>query len=419
MRKTKTKTKAGMTMSVATPFTLPNGIVLKNRLVKSAMSESLANDQRNPTAGLARLYRTWAAGGTSLLISGNIMVDRRHVGEARNVVLQADSDLEAFRLWTRAGTENGTQFWAQLNHPGKQTPATLTREPVAPSAIAMGEGFQLAFRRPRALRDEEIFGIIGQFARSAALAKQVGFTGVQIHGAHGYLVNQFLSPRHNQRNDRWGGSLENRMRFVLEVYRAIRTEVGAGFPVGIKLNSADFMDGGFSEEDSMQVVEALAKAGIDLIEISGGTYESLAMTGDRVAASTQHREAYFLAYAEQVRQRVATPLMVTGGFRSGGGIGAALDSGATDLIGLSRPLAVEPDFSARLLADPQHRVHVRRLTTGCRRLDRLSLLNITWYEHQLARMASGQAPHPQLSVWRSLALTFRDMGLDAFMTRRA
>ncbi len=416
---TNRKIEKGQAMTVATPYTMPNGVVLKNRLAKSAMSEQLADDGRNPTEGLACLYRRWAAGGTGLLITGNIMVDRRHVGEARNVVLQDDSDLEAFRRWTRAGTEHGAQFWAQLNHPGKQTPATLTWEPVAPSAIALGEGFQLAFRKPRALRDEEILGIVAQFARSAALAKRVGFTGVQIHGAHGYLVNQFLSPRHNRRSDRWGGSLENRMRFVLETYRAIRAEVGADFPVGIKLNSADFQHGGFSEEESMQVVQALTGAGIDLIEISGGTYESPTMTGEKVASSSQRREAYFLAYAEQLRRRVKTPLMVTGGFRSGGGIAAALDSGATDLIGLSRPLAIEPDFSARLLADPDHRVEVRRLTTGNRRLDHISLLNITWYEHQLARMAVGKAPLPGLNVWRSLAITFRDMGLSAFATRRA
>ncbi|HSW14751.1 MAG TPA: NADH oxidase, partial [Solimonas sp.] len=253
----------------------------------------------------------------------------------------------------------------------------------------------------------------------AALAKAVGFGGVQIHGAHGYLVNQFLSPHHNRRTDRWGGSLENRMRFVLEVYRAIRAAVGDGFPVGIKLNSADFMHGGFSEQDSMQVVSALAEAGVDLIEISGGTYESPAMTGASVPASTAAREAYFLAYAEQVRQRVSVPLMVTGGFRSGAGIAAALDGGATDMIGLSRPLAVQPDFSKRLLADPCHRIDLRQLTTGIRSLDRLGLLNITWYEHQLAFIARGEPTKPRLNAWHSLALTFRDLGLAALIQRRA
>lgn len=264
-----------------TPLVLANGIVLKNRLAKAAMSEQLADGRHDPAAGLERLYRTWAAGNIGLLISGNIMIDRDHLGEAKNIVLDEDSSLAAFQRWTLAGREHGTHFWAQLNHPGKQTPKMLTREPLAPSAIALGRGLERAFNTPRAMNEADIADVICKFARSALLAREAGFTGVQIHGAHGYLVSQFLSPRHNQRSDRWGGSFENRMRFVLEVYRAIRVAVGADFPVAIKLNSADFQKGGFSEEESMLVVEALAREGIDLVEISGGTYESPAMVGRR------------------------------------------------------------------------------------------------------------------------------------------
>ena len=333
-------------LSLDSSFTLPTGTVIKNRLFKSAMSEQLGDKQHNPTQGLANLYQRWAQGGLGLAMSGNIMIDRTALGEPKNVVLDERSNLTLFKNWTSAGTQNGTNFWAQLNHPGKQIPNFMTKEPVAPSAIALKRGLEKGFNKPRALEENEILDIISKFATAARLAKEVGFTGVQIHGAHGYLVSQFLSPSHNQRDDQWGGSLENRMRFVREVYKAVRAEVGTDFPVGIKLNSADFMKGGFSEEDSMQVIKQLSEDGIDLIEVSGGTYESPAMVGhrdkdDQPKASTVKREAYFLEYAESVRQHTDKPLIVTGGFRSSKGMSDALNSGACDFVGLARPFAVQ------------------------------------------------------------------------------
>lgn len=326
---------------------------------------------------------------------------------------------------TRAAGAQGTHFWAQLNHPGKQTPKTLTKEPVAPSAISLGKELAPMFNRPRALSDGEIVALVGKFARAAQLAKEVGFTGVQIHGAHGYLVSQFLSPLHNQRSDRWGGSFENRLRFVLEVYRATRAAVGADFPVAIKLNSADFQKGGFSEEESMRVLEALAREGIDLVEISGGTYESPAMVGaqeqprEQPKESTMRREAYFIAYAEKARLRVRTPLMVTGGFRSSAGVEAALAGGATDLVGLARPLAVEPALAIPLINDPAYRIELPTPTTGVKLVDQLTFLVLTWYETQLARMGSGKRPLPDLNPWRSVLATLCGMGMAAFGKRRA
>jgi 2,4-dienoyl-CoA reductase-like NADH-dependent reductase (Old Yellow Enzyme family) len=275
------------------------------------------------------------------------------------------------------------------------------------------------FNKPRALKEEEILDIIKKFATSAKLSKEAGFTGVQIHGAHGYLVSQFLSPRHNQRDDQWGGSLENRMRFVLAVYTAIREQVGVDFPIGIKLNSADFMKGGFSEEDSMQVVKTLADAGIDLIEISGGTYENPSMMGSDAKESTIQREAYFLDYAEKVRALVDTPLVVTGGFRSSKAMQAALDSGATDFIGIARTTVVDPDFPNKLIADENHQQQLKILTTGKRAIDKMAMLDITWYEAQLARMANGKSPKPNLSEWRVFFGTLRDAGIYAFRKRRA
>jgi 2,4-dienoyl-CoA reductase-like NADH-dependent reductase (Old Yellow Enzyme family) len=405
------------------PFALANGAVLKNRLAKAAMSEQLADGRQDPTARLERLYRTWAENDIGLLISGNIMIDREHLGEVKNVVLDDRSDLAAFRRWTEAGRAHGTHFWAQLNHPGKQTPKFLTREPVAPSAIALGGGLEQTFNTPRALNEAEIAVVVSKFARSALLAKEVGFTGVQIHGAHGYLVSQFLSPLHNQRTDRWGGSLENRLRFVVEIYRAIRALVGEAFPVGIKLNSADFQKGGFSEAESMEVVQALAREGIDMVEISGGTYESPAMVGagsqQPAKASTRQREAYFLAYAEKVRKLVATPLMVTGGFRSSAGVEAALAGGATDVIGLARPLAVEPALASHLINDPGYRIEMAMPTTGSKVVDQMTFLAITWYEHQLARIGDGKRTLPNMNAWRSVLSTLWALGANAFAKRRA
>lgn len=412
-------------LSLDSPFTLPTtGTVIKNRLFKSAMSEQLGDRQHNPTQGLANLYRRWAQGGLGLSMSGNIMIDRTALGEPKNVVLDDQSDLQSFRSWTKAGTENGTQLWAQLNHPGKQIPNFIVKEPVAPSAIALKRGLEKGFNKPRALEEHEILDIIQKFARAAHLAKEADFTGVQIHGAHGYLVSQFLSPNHNQRDDQWGGSLANRMRFVREVYKAIRAEVGSAFPIGIKLNSADFMKGGFSEADSMQVIKQLSEDGIDLIEVSGGTYESPAMVGhrdkdDQPKASTLKREAYFLEYAESVRQHTDKPLVVTGGFRSAKGMVDALNSGACDFVGLARPFAVDPDLPNSAMQNPEYEIKLRPLSTGVKAVDKMAMLDITWYEFQLARMADKKAPNPEMSEWLAFAKTLAGAGLYAFRKRRA
>lgn len=406
-------------ISLGSEFEIKPGVVTKNRFFKSAMSEQLGDDQHDPSDGLVRLYRTWANGGTGLLVTGNVMVDRTALGEPKNVVLDAQSDLDKFKKWADAGKQNGAQIWMQLNHPGKQIPRFVNSDTVAPSAIPLGAGLEGVFSTPRALTEAEIQAIIQRFALSARLAKDAGFDGVQIHGAHGYLVSQFLSPRHNQRHDQWGGSLENRTRFVLAVHRAILKEVGEDFPVGIKLNSADYMKGGFSHEDSMLVVSALAQAGIDLIEISGGTYESPSMVGHKMKDSTRKREAYFLEYAEDMRKQVKTPMVVTGGFRSGEAMRQALESGATDLIGMARPLAVYPDMPNSLLQDDQYRVEIKSPTTGLKLVDKMVMLDITWYESQLGRLAKGKQTRPNQSAWSTVAHTLSGIGVHAFKQRRA
>lgn len=403
------------------PLYLPNGSALRNRLAKAAMSETLGTYHNHPTVKLVELYRRWSASGIGLLITGNVMIDRRALGEPGNVVIEDETDLPMLHQWARAATGQGAAIWVQLNHPGKQSTKGLNRSNLAPSAVPFRKDMAALFETPLEATTAEIEDIIQRFGRSAAVCKKAGFSGVQIHGAHGYLINQFLSPHHNRRTDEWGGSPEKRRRFVLAVYREIRRQVGADFPVGIKLNSADFQLGGFTEQESMATIHALAEAGIDLIEISGGTYEAPAMSGslaETKKASTVAREAYFLKFAEKVRASIKVPLMVTGGFRSATAMNAALRSGALDVVGLARLLAIDPEAPAALLQGQDSAQRVRPITTGIKQIDQMGVMEILWYALQLKRIASGRDPKPDESGLWAFAKSLTKSGWGTFRTRR-
>jgi 2,4-dienoyl-CoA reductase-like NADH-dependent reductase (Old Yellow Enzyme family) len=249
---------------------------------------------------------------------------------------------------------------------------------------------------PTALTESEILEIIEAFGNTAIILKEAGFSGVQIHGAHGYLVSQFLSSYSNIREDKWGGTLENRSRFVVEVYRNIRKRVGADFPIGIKLNSTDFQKGGFSEEESMEVVKILSKEGIDLIEISGGTYEAPAMMGKH-KDSTVKREAYFMDYIEKARGITNTPLMLTGGFRTSSVMRDAIASNQLDIIGIARPFAVFPNIVNEIFNEGRLSFITKIKKTGVKAID--GAMNIIWYESQIKRIGEGKKPNPELSAW--------------------
>ncbi|MFK8029345.1 MAG: NADH:flavin oxidoreductase/NADH oxidase family protein [Gammaproteobacteria bacterium] len=345
---------------IAKPLTLPCGVTLKNRLCKAAMTEGLADPTGTATPLHNSLYSHWANGGSGLLLTGNVQVDKRYLERPGNVVIdgpQSEHQLQALREFATSATANGTHAWTQLSHAGRQTPKIIASRPVGPSAVAVAlPGGQ--FGKPRPLEQEEIEDIIQRFAHAAAVSKQVGFTGVQVHSAHGYLLSEFLNPRVNLRTDQWGGSLENRARLLLCVVRAVREAVGADFPVCVKLNSSDFQKGGYTFEDCQQVVTWLEEEGIDLLEISGGSYEQPRMmklhglepvTESGVSERTVAREAYFLHYAKTIAQTVKTPLMVTGGFRSLSAMESALEEGSANAIGLGRPLCVDPDAPEQLL----------------------------------------------------------------------
>ncbi len=394
---------------------LPCGVKLPNRLAKAAMSEQLSDYHNRPTTELVRLYQRWADGGVGLNITGNVMVDRRALGEPCNVVVEDERDLDKLSEWAKAGKSRGGKFIMQINHPGRQSPTFVSSEPVAPSAIAVNVGVGM-FARPRALTEKEILEIIERFGQTAKVALKAGFDGVQIHSAHGYLSNQFLSPLTNLRTDDWGGSAENRRRFLLEVVRSARKAMGKKAILSVKLNSEDFQKGGFSQEESMAVVQELEKEQIDLLEISGGTYEASAMIGDGQKESTKKREAYFLEYAEKVRKQVKIPLMLTGGFRTAEAMKSALADGTVDLIGLARPLAVEPDLPARILASNADAQPAARHGVGIKMFD--GFVELMWYAQQLHRMGAGKDPDPNRSAWLTLLSGLWHDGISSFRLKR-
>jgi 2,4-dienoyl-CoA reductase-like NADH-dependent reductase (Old Yellow Enzyme family) len=392
-----------VTQALARPLVLPNGTTLSNRIAKAATSEALADRRTGqPTEGLVRLYERWGAGGAGLLITGNVVIDVAARTEPGNVVITDARDVALLRRWADAAQAGGAKLFLQINHAGRQTPRRINHRPVAPSAVAVrGKGG--LFATPRALGDAEIVDIVGRFARSAQVAAEAGFAGVEIHAAHGYLLGQFLSPQTNLRSDRWGGSAAARMQLLLEIVRAVRGRVGRSLAIAVKLNSADFQRGGFSEDESMDVVTALEREAIDLLEISGGSYESSAMMGTG-RDSTRSREAYFLDYAVKVRKTTGLPLMLTGGLRSAEAMTAALDTGAVDVLGMARPLVVEPDLPARLLRGEARAALDIAPRVGIQLFD--DMLQILWYQRQLRRMGEGRAPLPELGRWSSLAVGF-------------
>ncbi|WP_254490047.1 NADH:flavin oxidoreductase/NADH oxidase family protein [Bacillus thuringiensis] len=400
------------------PLTLNNNMIIKNRFFKAAMSENMATKDHNPTDRLVSLYKKWAQGGTGLLITGNVMVDRMALGELGNVVVDEKTDKTKLRQWAAAGKVNSTHIWMQLNHPGKQSPSVLTKKPVAPSAIPLSGSMANYFNTPRELTNDEILEIIKKFGTSARIAKETGFTGIQIHGAHGYLVSQFLSPLHNQRQDEWGGSITNRIKFLTDIYLEIRKNVGPNFPISLKLNSADFQRGGFTEEESMTVLSTMSNLGVDLIEISGGSYEKPAFL-DNQSDSSKAREGYFLKYAQKAKEIVKVPLVVTGGFRSIDGMLEAIKSGNTDMVGLAKPLALCVDLPNQIKNKTYKTIETPKIKTGIKKVDdSVVMLEIGWYEIQLDRISRGLEPDPNYSPWLAIFKFIFKNGKSTFQKRR-
>ena len=400
------------------PLTLPNGSQIPNRLCKAAMEENMSEAGQLPGKSLWTLYKNWAEGGAGLLLTGNVMIAPDALTGPGGVVLQQGTDLAPFKQWAEAGRSGGGQFWMQINHPGRQVFEAMGERAVSASDVAVDLGKHSSlFPQPRALTVSEIETIIKRFATTSALAEQAGFTGVQIHAAHGYLISQFLSPLTNQRTDAWGGSLENRARLLFETLNAVRAQVSDSFCVSVKLNSADFQKGGFDESDARWVVEQLAGLNVDLVELSGGSYESPAMSGNPQEGSTGRREAYFVEFAREIAKVAAMPIMVTGGIKRRAVAEAALeqDTGGfgVAMLGMGRALAYAPNLVNEWREDRNLEVTIPEVNWKDTTLAGVAGMAVT--KAQLRRVAAGRKPNPKLSP---LFAMIRDQMRTGKLTKR-
>ncbi len=396
MRAIPVHTQAAVPLLIQQPLQLPCGLLLRNRLVKASMTERMATPDGRPSRRLVELFRRFANGGAGLLLTGNVAVDARQLEALGNVTFETAHDLEAYRQWARAG--GAVPIFMQLNHPGRQAMREVSQEPVAPSAVGLPN--KKYFATPRAMTEVDILATIANFTAAARTAERAGFAGVEIHAAHGYLLSQFLAPNVNRRTDQWGGSIHNRARLLMRIVEEVRTNVSGSFAVGVKLNAGDFVKGGLEASEAAIVMAELARRDVDFIEVSGGTFEQPASFGRGVPASTRGREGYFLDMVQRARDVAPVPLIVTGGWRSARAMSAAIGSGACDLIGLARPLAIEPTLPLRLLSDPDARAMAPALTLP--RGPIASLAELLWYRDQLERLATGKAPRSRGSTTVSL-----------------
>ena len=416
-----------MSLIMNSSFTLPCGQVIKNRICKAAMTERIAKGNNLAHQGHINLYRKWAEGNIGILLTGNVMIDRNNMEGPANVVIDAQNymdHIDELKNWSSVGTQNNTQLWMQISHAGRQTPGEINSSPSAPSDVQLkipGRSYGV----PKPMSEEEILDVIDRFVFTAKIARETGFTGVQFHSAHGYLLSEFLSPDINTRDDAWGGSLENRSRMHLEIIKKCRAEVGEDFPISMKLNSADFQKGGFSENESIEVAKILEDAGLDLLEISGGTYEQPKLIGaDHISInperseirreSTIAREAYFLEYADQIRKAVSMPLMVTGGFRTKEGIENALRSNICQIVGVGRPLCADPlcikkmiDGELEILPSVEKTLSLGPwLLSSSSPIKLIQVINafgaMAWCYQQIKRMADGLMPNNDQKLFNAL-----------------
>lgn len=384
-------------MSAVSPLFSPatiGGATLKNRLVRTATIECIARDGKHVPDAYVDLYRRLARGGAGLVIAGNFFV--QEVGRAQpGIVVDTDEVIPELEKVTRAVREEGGVIFAQLNHGGRQaSPKLIGRKPVAPSAVRD----TVTLVRPRAMTRSEVEGTIAAYVSAARRVKAAGFGGVQINGAHGYLVNQFLSSRTNRRRDCYGGSLENRARFLVEIYQGIRAAVGPRFPVAVKLNSRDNVARGVTVPEFLEVASMLDSIGIDAIEVSGGVVESgltttrggvpmdlimekrsmiqrlaLRLVLNKLRRQCAFFEGYHLDATAALKGRVTAPVIAVGGMRSRALMEETIARGRADFIGMCRPFIMQPDLAARMRVDPDFRV-------GCTSCNRCTFKTVVHYE---------------------------------------
>jgi len=358
---------------VFTSFTLPSGLVLKNRIAKAAMEENLAQEDQTPSQALKNVYSAWAKGGTGLIITGNVMVDHLAMTGPGGLVLEQSTDITAFAELARLSKQNNCKVVMQINHPGRQVFKKMGGKALSASSVALNMGkHSHLFGVPKAMTQTDIDDVITRFTQTALQAEKAGFNGVQIHAAHGYLLAQFLSPLTNKRNDKWGGSLQNRARLLLEITRSIKAACSPTLSVSVKLNSADFQRGGFEPSDAQVVVDLLNELNVDFVELSGGSYEAPAMQGKTGDERTLAREAYFLEFAKAISHRSSIPIMTTGGISRLSIANNVIESGVA-LVGIATALAYQPNLPNKWQNEP---------------LQLAVLPNVTWQDKALAGLAT-------------------------------
>lgn len=323
------------------PLNLPCGVRLKNRLVKSAMSDSLGDGVGNPTEVQMRLYERWAEGGAALSLIGEVQGSPHYPEKPGNLVFVPDADRGAMRALAKCGSAKGAQLWPQLGHAGALAHVPIS-QPKGPSPLDV-EGLQCD-----GMSLEDIDEVPDAYARAATLAQEAGFGGVQIHAGHGFLFSQFLSPLFNRRSDTYGGSVEGRFRIIGEVIKAVRKAVGVSFPIGIKINATDKVMGGLTEDDALQVVRLLDQTSIDLIDVSGGTYFPGAASSSEGSSSSG---PYFIDFARRAKEATSIPIMLTGGFVTRDQAVAALEGGSADAVSLARAMVLNPSLPNAWLSD--------------------------------------------------------------------
>ena len=275
---------------------LPCGAILKNRLAKSPMSDSLADGEGNPTEAQIRLYERWAEGGVAVSLIGEVQGDPRFPEKPGNLVFGPQSNLQALRSLASRATIDGAHLWPQLGHAGALSHLPIS-QPKGPSPLDI-ESLQCS-----GMSLDEIHELPGMYARAALHAKETGFSGVHIHAGHGFLLSQFLSPLFNHRKDQYGGPIEARSRILFEIISEVRNVVGPSYPIGIRLNSTDQLEGGLNEIDALEVVRCLDETTIDLIDISGGTY----FPGAKASSEGTSQGPYFLDFAKRAKEITKMP----------------------------------------------------------------------------------------------------------------
>lgn len=427
---------------------LPCGVRLPNRVVKAAMQECLSGSRYNyyPNEALNELYRQWAAGNFGLCLTGNVMINKKWLGDVGDVcvdleTLKNPAEMDAWKRYAKAACQNGTIAVVQINHPGRQSPKGAGTRPssgeesrnIAPSEVPlnMGNGIitsrapSLVFGTPKEMTIEDINRTVKEFINAAVVAKEAGFKGAELHGAHGYLVSSFNNPRTNRRTDAYGGSPESRMRFAMECLRGMRKACPAPFIIGIKVNSSDTLEGGLSEAEALQQIEMIAgdkEAAVDFIEISGGNYEKPDMMGEDIETTQVHettfapsrtskREALFQHAATESRKRVKKIgskclILLTGGFKSRTGMSEAIEQGHADMVGIARVTALDPQFPATTLfnqkiSDDNARYPSYKIP-GKWFFDKLGLgsgVVSKWHVFQLWRISEKKSTLPRRSIF--------------------